>query len=220
MIPYRDLNRTRHFPWITIALIAANLAAFVWEIVAPDSLNLLYQYAVIPAEFRAGHNLPISTGPPPIATVFSAMFIHGGALHLIGNMLYLWIFGDNVEDRMGPFRFLLFYLLCGVVATFSQIYANFHSTIPVLGASGAIAGVLAAYLFLFPRARVLVLVPVFFFLRSITLPAWLVLGGWVLLQVVQAQSTPHSPSGGVAYFAHIGGFVSGALLLPLFKRRR
>jgi membrane associated rhomboid family serine protease len=148
------------------------------------------------------------------------MFLHGGWFHIIGNMLYLWIFGDNVEERMGSIRFLLFYLFCGIVATFAQIYANFTSSIPILGASGAIAGVLAAYLRLFPKARIAVLVPIFYFLRVVILPAWLVLGLWILLQFAQVQVAPAKETGGVAYFAHIGGFLAGLLLMPLFVRRK
>jgi membrane associated rhomboid family serine protease len=134
-------------------------------------------------------------------------------------MLYLWIFGDNVEEVLGPFRFLIFYLLCGVVASLAQIYSNFRSDIPALGASGAIAGVLAAYIRLYPKAKVAVLVPVFYFLRSVILPAWLVLGLWFLIQILEAHLLPAKDAGGVAYFAHIGGFVAGLLLLPLLRPR-
>ena len=222
MIPYRDLNRTRHFPWMTLLLILANLAVFIQELLLrePGATQFIYRYAVIPFEFKSGHNLPISIGPPPFVTIVTALFLHGGFLHLGGNMLYLWIFGDNVEDQLGPFRFLLFYLLCGFVATFTQIYANYGSSIPLLGASGAIAGVLAAYLLLFPRARVMVLIPIFYFLRSVALPAWLVLGGWFLLQLIETKLNPHKLAGGVAFYAHLGGFVTGLLLLPALRRRR
>lgn len=222
MIPYKDLNRTHHFPFVTVLLLAANLTVFVLEIVLPEpqATSFVYRYAVIPLEFKIGHNLPSSAGPPPLVTVFSAMFLHGGFLHLAGNMVYLWIFGDNVEDRMGSVRFVIFYLLCGAAATFAQIYSDFGSKIPSLGASGAIAGVLASYLIQFPRARVMVLVPVFYFLRTVVLPAWLVLGGWILLQVLQAQFSPAGAAGGIAYYAHIGGFVAGLLLTPAFVRRR
>ena len=220
MIPYQDLNRTRHFPVVTLAIIALNLAAFAVELSlrGPEATAFLYRYAVIPDEFRIGHNLPISAGPAPFATLFTGLFLHGGFLHLFGNMLYLWIFGDNVEDRMGPFRFLIFYLVCGILAFLAQIYSNFDSRIPSLGASGAIAGVLASYLVQFPRARVKVLVPVFYFLRTVILPAWLVLGGWLLLQIVAVRFSPVGATGGVAYYAHIGGFVAGLLLTPAFQR--
>lgn len=222
MIPYKDLNPSRKFPFVTVLLIAANVAVFLYEIFLPEGLatRFLYRYAVIPLEFKVGHNLAASPGLSPLYTVFTALFLHGGWLHLIGNMLYLWIFGDNIEERMGRVRFFLFYLLCGVVATFVQIYGSFDSKIPALGASGAIAGVLAAYLRLYPRAKIAVLIPIFILFRSVILPAWLVLGFWILLQVMEVQLAGSQPAGGVAYFAHIGGFVAGLLLMPLFVRRR
>lgn len=220
MIPYKDLNRTRHFPWMTVLLIAANLGIFIWQLLLPPetSREFLYRFAMIPYEFRIGENLPFSPGPPPLLTTVTSMFLHGGFFHLGSNLLYLWIFGDNIEDRLGPFRFLVFYLLCGIVAAFVQIYSDFDSRLPALGASGAIAGVLGAYLFLFPRAKVMILVPIFYFLRTIVVPAWLVLGGWVLLQLLQAFG-PGRVSGGIALYAHLGGFVAGLLLLPAFRKR-
>lgn len=220
MIPYKDLAPAHRFPFVTLLLVAANVLVFLYEFFLPEpaATEFIYRYSVIPLEFRLGHNTELSPGLPPFATVFTSMFLHGGWLHLIGNGLYLWVFGDNVEDRMGPVRFLIFYLLCGTVATFAQIYSNFRSDIPALGASGAIAGVLAAYLRLYPKGRVAVLVPVFYFLRSVVLPAWVVLGLWFLLQIVEARMAPASQAnaGGVAYFAHIGGFVAGLLFMPLF----
>ena len=147
------------------------------------------------------------------------MFLHGGWLHLLGNMLYLWIFGDNVEDRFGRIRFLVFYLLCGAVAGLAQVYSHFDSRLPTLGASGAVAGILASYLVQFPRARIAVLVPVFYFLRTFILPAWLVLGGWILLQIASLKLQTQG-AGGIALEAHIGGFLAGLLLTPLFRRKR
>lgn len=225
MIPYKDLNRSRRFPIVTVLLIAANIAVFLYELFLPDLLTtkFIYKFAVIPYEFKMAGNISKSPGLPPPLSIFTAMFLHGGWLHLIGNMLTLWIFGGNVEDRMGQVRFLLFYLLCGVVATITQIYANFDSKIPSLGASGAIAGVLAAYLRLFPRAKIAVLVPIFYFLRTVILPAWLVLGLWMLLQVAEVELAPAAAAGtngGVAYFAHIGGFIAGLLFMPLFLKKR
>jgi membrane associated rhomboid family serine protease len=223
VIPYKDLAPSHRFPFVTILLIAVNVAAFLYQIFLPEpaATEFVYRYAVIPLEFRLGHNIELSPGLAPILSIFTAMFLHGGWLHLIGNMLYLWIFGDNVEDRMGPFRFLIFYLLCGVIATLAQIYSDFRSDIPALGASGAIAGILAAYLRFYPKAQVAVLVPVFYFLRSVLLPAWLVLGLWFLIQILESH-LPGSGTGGggVAYFAHIGGFVAGLLFMPLFVRMR
>jgi rhomboid family protein len=222
VIPYKDLVPTRRFPFATLLLIAANVLVFLHEVLLPEpaATRFVYQYAVIPLEFRLGHNVDLSPGMAPFLSIFTAMFLHGGWLHLIGNMLYLWIFGDNVEDVMGPVRFLIFYLLCGLVASLAQIYSNFRSDIPALGASGAIAGVLAAYIRLYPKAKVAVLVPVFYFLRSVILPAWLVLGLWFLIQILEVHLMPASDTGGVAYFAHIGGFVAGLLFLPLFTPRR
>src|SRR3989338_3364845 len=206
---------------MTILLIAANVAVFGYQLFLPSAqeIRFVYSYAVIPLEFRLGGNVPGSPGLPPFLTIFTAMFLHGGWLHLIGNMLYLVIFGDNIEDRMGQIRFLVFYILCGVVATLAQIYGDFRSEIPALGASGAIAVVLAVYLRLYPKAHIAVLVPILYFLRSIVLPAWLVLGFWFLLQVIEAQLSPAKEAGGVAYFAHIGGFIAGLLLMPLFLRK-
>ena len=207
---------------MTVAILAVNVALFLYEVFlpSPQGERFIYKFAVIPLEFKTGGNLSFSPGLPPFLSVFTAMFLHGGWFHIIGNMLYLWIFGDNVEERMGSIRFLLFYLLCGVVATFAQIYGSFSSKIPALGASGAIAGVLAAYLRLFPKAKIAVLVPIFYFLRAVVLPAWVVLGLWILLQILQVQLTPAKETGGIAYFAHIGGFVAGLLFMPIFVRRR
>ncbi|MBI2082942.1 MAG: rhomboid family intramembrane serine protease [Deltaproteobacteria bacterium] len=212
MIPYKDLNQTHHVPWMTILLISINIFVFGLQLLLPleASKELLYRYAIIPYEFKVG--------PPPVITLFTSMFLHGGFFHIGSNLLYLWIFGDNIEDRLGPFRFLFFYLLCGLIAAFAQIYSDFDSRLPALGASGAIAGVLGAYLFLFPRAKVMILVPIFYFFRTIILPAWLVLGGWVLLQLIQVYG-PTRASTGIALYAHLGGFVAGLLLLPAFKKR-
>jgi membrane associated rhomboid family serine protease len=133
-------------------------------------------------------------------------------------MLYFWIFGDNVEDRIGHLRFVIFYLACGVIAGLVQIYSDFDSPLPMIGASGAVSGILGAYLILYPRARVLVLIPILFFLRTAMLPAWLVLASWFLIQIIGIQSSPMSGSGGIAYFAHLSGFLAGILLLPIFKK--
>ncbi|MBI2067380.1 MAG: rhomboid family intramembrane serine protease [Deltaproteobacteria bacterium] len=222
MIPYQDIQKTRHFPFVTILLILINASVFAYQLLLPPpgSNRLLYEFAVIPLEFKRGGNLPFSMGPIPIVTTFTSLFLHGGILHLIGNMLYLWIFGDNVEDRLGPVRFLIFYTLCGIIASFTQVYANFNSEIPMVGASGAIAGVLGGYLWIAPKAKVKVLIPVFYFLRTAILPAWIVLTGWALIQFLHVQLAPPNASGGIGYYAHIGGFVAGLLLLPAFRRRR
>lgn len=176
------------------------------------------QYALIPGELLSGSDLPPMIPIPVWLTLLTSMFLHGGILHLLGNMLYLWIFGDNVEDAMGSVRFLGFYLLCGIVAGFAQIAVGTASSIPMVGASGAIAGILAAYFMLFPRSRVLTLVPLFFFLRLVAVPAVFLLGFWFVWQVISGAGSLGS-SGGVAFFAHIGGFIAGLFLVFPFRRR-
>jgi membrane associated rhomboid family serine protease len=178
----------------------------------------LMQYALIPDELLGGTDLPPTIPVPLWLTLFSAMFLHGSILHVLGNMLYLWIFGDNVEDAMGPVRFLVFYLLCGTVAAFAQIAIAPGSSVPTIGASGAIAGVLGAYFVLYPYAKVLTIIPIFFFLRLIAIPAVFLIGFWFVLQVISGAGS-FGASGGVAWFAHIGGFVAGLLLVGLFRRR-
>jgi membrane associated rhomboid family serine protease len=176
------------------------------------------QYALVPVELLKGVDLPPTIPIPVFLTLFTSMFLHGGFVHLLGNMLYLWIFGDNVEDAMGHVRFLLFYLLCGVVAALAQVAINPGSAIPQIGASGAIAGVLAAYFMLFPYSRVLTLIPIFFFLRLVAVPAVFLLGFWFILQVISGAGSLGA-AGGVAWFAHIGGFLAGGLLVFVFRRR-
>lgn len=176
------------------------------------------QYALIPSELLGGQDLPPTIPIPLWLTLLTAMFLHGGIMHLLGNMLYLWIFGDNVEDAMGPIRFLGFYLLCGVAAAFAQIAIGPSSSIPMIGASGAIAGVLAAYFMLYPRSRVLTLIPLFFFMRVVALPAVFLLGFWFVLQVISGVNSVTN-SGGVAFFAHIGGFIAGLFLVFPFRKR-
>lgn len=212
MIPYKNLTPSHGFPFVTILLISANLAVFIYYVLLPKTLEMdfIYQYAVIPHELKIAN----------IFSIFTAMFLHGGWFHILGNMLYLWIFGENVEGQMGPKRFLSFYLTCGALATIAQIYANVDSRIPAVGASGAIAGILAAHFKLFPRGKIAVLVPVFYFLRTMVIPAWLMIGFWVLLQILEvSQSSARSETGGVAYFAHLGGFIAGFLLMPVFLKK-
>lgn len=221
MIPLHDDNPTTIQPVVTIVIIVLCALIFLWQI----SLGTrgfeaaVLGLGVIPATLLGTEVLPPELAlVPPSMTVFSSMFLHGGWMHLIGNMLYLWIFGNNVEDAMGHMRFVLFYLLCGIVAVFAQALPNIDSTIPMIGASGAISGVLGAYLLLYPRARVLVLVPLGFYSRTLYLPAMAVLGFWFVLQLISsAFSDPRG--GGVAFGAHIGGFIAGMALLPLFKCR-
>ena len=212
MFPIGDDNSTRRtFPVVTLTLIAINVAVFFLELQRGETF--IRDWAFIPARF--------SENPPADAiTLLSAMFMHGGWLHLGGNMLYLWIFGDNVEDRFGSVRFLLFYLAAGFAATFAQYAVNTGSAIPNVGASGAIAGVLGAYLLMFPRARVDVLLG----RQVVTMPAFIVLGFWVVLQFVSGvgsiADTAQTETGGVAYMAHVGGFVAGLALAVVMGGRR
>jgi len=212
VIPLRDDNPTRRLPWITLALIAANVGAFIYSLgLDQASLAAFWtRWAVVPARLLAD---PLA--PAQALTVFTAMFMHAGWLHIIGNMLYLWIFGNNVEDALGPVRFLLFYLLGGLAAGLSHTLLNPASKAPMIGASGAVAAVLAAYAYLFPRARVHTLVFLIVYIRVIPVPAILVLGLWFVLQLVNAGA-----GGGVAWFAHIGGFLAGLLLILLLARKK
>ena len=228
MIPLRDANPTRRTPWVTLGLIAVNVAVFfLWEPITGSQREQQIFFVcegAIPQELSSLQTLPVlarecAGGKSVLVSLFTSMFLHGDLLHIAGNMLYLWVFGNNVEDRMGPLVFLLFYLAAGVAATYSQVLPNPDSQTPLVGASGAIAGALGSYLVMFPHARVLTLVPLFFFLQLIELPAILVLGFWFVLQAFQGVGTIAAETG-VAWFAHIGGFVFGAAVALLFYRAR
>lgn len=224
MLPLRDINPTRRFPIVTLTLIGINVAVFVFELLL-DSVGLLdtfiLAFSVIPYELTHGVDLPPTIPLPVQLTIFTSMFMHGGFFHLAGNMLYLWIFGNNVEDNMGHGRFLVFYLLCGVAAALAQTAVSLNSRVPLLGASGAIAGVLGAYLLMFPNAQVETLLFFGWFVRIVRLPAVFVLSWWIVIQFFQGLLSLGVPaaSGGVAWFAHIGGFVAGVILVPFFRRR-
>jgi membrane associated rhomboid family serine protease len=210
MFPIGDDNSMRRsLPVVTYALIAINAAVFLLELSAGDAL--IEKWAFIPVRFNGA---PAADA----VTILTAMFMHGGWMHLFGNMLYLWIFGDNVEDRMGRGKFTIFYILCGLAATFAQFSVNPASSVPNVGASGAIAGVLGAYLLMFPKARVDVL----FGRQVIAMPAFIVLGFWIVLQMVSgvgaiADTTQTADSGGIAYMAHVGGFVAGVALTLVMR---
>jgi len=222
MIPLRDDNPTSTRPVLTMALLAANVLVFLYQIsLGPKAGEIfVYQYGAIPAVVTGTQSLPAAlVAIPPIFSVFTSMFLHGGLLHIAGNMLYLWIFGNNVEDAMGHIRYIVFYLLSGLAASFSHIFSDTASAIPSIGASGAISGVLGAYLLLYPHARVLILIPFGFFSRLLYIPAWIVLGFWFVLQIVSGSLTGTQQGGGVAWWAHIGGFVAGLALVALFKKR-
>ncbi len=215
-IPLRDENPTRRFPVITILLIALNVGVFLYQVISPQGLNYhVVRMGVIPYEITHFRSLAEGIRLSPPLTLFAAMFIHGGLFHLIGNMLFLWIFGNNIEDFLGPLRFIPFYLLSGLGATFVQVIFSPNSRLPMIGASGAIAGILGAYLILYPAARVLTLVFLFFFIRIVAIPAAFLLGLWFVLQVFNVGL-----GGGVAWFAHIGGFLVGIGLIKWVSRRQ
>ena len=211
MIPIRDVIPSRSTPVVTIALIAINALVFLYQFSLGESGQaFIFAFGLVPAEFSW-------------VTVLTSMFLHGGILHVGGNMLYLWIFGDNVEDRMGHGRFLVFYLLCGVTAALVQTLTSPDSTVPMVGASGAIAGVMGAYFVLYPRSRIVTLVPIFFFIQLIEVPAIFFLGIWFLMQFVSgigslAATRGGQFAGGVAFWAHIAGFVAGAGAVFVFRR--
>ena len=222
MIPLRDTIPSRSFPLVSVTLIVVNTIVFLYEVSLGRELNsFIDRHALVPANlasmFEEGVN-PVRAVVP----VFSSMFLHAGWIHLIGNMLYLWVFGDNVEDKMGRMRFLFFYLICGAGAAALHVFLSPTSGTPTVGASGAIAGVLGAYFLLFPRSRVLTLFPIFFFIQFVEVPAFFFLGFWFLMQFFGGTfSIGIEPSGGgVAWWAHVGGFVTGMLLVfPLRKYR-
>lgn len=218
MIPLKDDNPTRSIPFVTVSLIVANAAVFVWEMMLPpDAYGTLIQtlgvtpFSLTHVTLEAGRLLHGGL------SLFTAMFLHGSIPHVAFNMLYLWIFGNNVEDVMGHGRFVVFYLACGLIASITQVAASPLSEVPMIGASGAVSGILGAYFVLFPTARVLTLVFLVFFIRVVPLPAIILLGFWFLLQVLDIGPLA---SGGVAVLAHIGGFMSGAALIVAFRRRR
>ncbi len=216
MIPIRDQIPTRRVPFINYVLIAANIFVFILQWLAGSNQEaLIYQFALIPASFTGS----LSLGN--ISDIFTSMFMHAGLAHLGGNMLYLWIFGDNVEDSMGHGKYLLFYLTGGLVASLAHIFTNPVSQIPTVGASGAIAAVLGAYLVLYPNSKVLTIIPLGFFLRMTMIPAAIVLGLWFVLQLFSGVLSMGGPDvGGVAFWAHIGGFIAGVILAKIFARRR
>ena len=223
MIPLRDENKSGSFPLVTVLLILACTAVFLYEVSLPQSgLKQFFQaFSLVPGqvsyELRSGDASWRHIFPP----FLTSMFLHGGWLHLIGNMWYLWIFGDNVEDMLGSVRYLIFYVVCGLAAGVTHFLLGPHSALPTVGASGAIAGVLAGYAVLFPGARVLTLVPLGFFIRIMELPALAVIGIWFVIQVVSSFLTfGMSETGGVAFSAHVGGFVAGLLLVWIFRPRR
>ncbi|OLP18320.1 rhomboid family intramembrane serine protease [Leptolyngbya sp. 'hensonii'] len=224
MVPLRDENPTQITPYVTYGLIVLNVLVFVYELtLAPPALQEFFQtWAVVPRQLSAtlnGH--PVVAGPPEWLTLFTSQFLHGGFLHIAGNMLFLWIFGNNVEDRLGHIKYLIFYLACGALAALSQWFFSMNSSIASLGASGAIAGVMGAYVLRFPRAEVLTLLPLGLIWTTVRVPAFFFLGFWFLQQALYGIASLQVPAnigmegGGIAYWAHAGGFVFGAILGPL-----
>ncbi|HEX9022291.1 MAG TPA: rhomboid family intramembrane serine protease, partial [Geobacteraceae bacterium] len=228
MIPLKDYNPTRRFPIMTVALILLNVAVFV-----RDRLTGHYEHVLVRTDqgveavthFVGGLSERLALVPADLVahplldwpTIFTSMFLHGNWLHIGANMLYLWIFGNNIEDTLGRLRYLLFYFACGVAAAISQTLSDPTSAIPMVGASGAVAGVLGAYLILFPRARILTLMPIFIIFFTIEVPAFLIIGYWALIQFANAYllGGGEMGRGGVAYFAHVGGFAAGVVLILL-----
>ncbi|MSO46393.1 MAG: rhomboid family intramembrane serine protease [Acidobacteria bacterium] len=211
MIPLRDVIPSQTTPYITVTLILLNAVAWFFEVMLPsDALpDFLQVYGVVPASFRA-------------PTLLTSMFLHGSWMHVIGNMWYLWIFGDNIEDRVGHGRFIVFYLLCGIAAAIGQIIIDPGSMLPMVGASGAIAGVMGAYFVLYPRSRVLTLIPLVIFWEVIEVPAIMLLGFWFLMQLFTAGAiavTASTGGGGVAFMAHVAGFLCGVGGIFLFRQR-
>jgi membrane associated rhomboid family serine protease len=221
-IPLYDDNPTTITPFVTWILIGLCCLVFLWQASLPprEELAVSYSLGLVPAVLFGFKELPQAIAMvPPEATLLTSMFLHGGWMHLLGNMLFLWIFGNNIEEALGHGRFLVFYLLCGLAAALGQAFSAPGSTTPMVGASGAIAGVLGAYLILFPYANVRTLVWIIVFVRLVNVPAWIMLGLWFLMQVLGGLSTPHS-GGGVAFWAHVAGFLAGIVLLAVLRRRR
>jgi len=213
MFPLRDTQRSYSKPVVTVLLIVVNILVFLYEFSLDDyQLNhLISHYGLVPVRFHA-------------ANIFTSMFLHGGWLHVLGNMWFLWIFGDNIEDILGHGKFLLFYLMCGAAAALLQVFFNFDSRVPMVGASGAIAGVMGAYMVKFPHARILTFVLIIFFIYTFEVPAWLMLIYWFALQLFggfdSITVSQYSQGGGTAFFAHVGGFIAGMILIFMMGTRQ
>ncbi len=215
MIPIRDTIPCKNYPIVNILIIAVNILVYLFQSnLGPELNRFFYAYGFVPARYTDPVLSSWYSFPQQIAAPFTFMFLHGSFWHLAGNMWSLYIFGDNIEDRLGPFRYLIFYILCGLASGFSHFFLNFNSTVPVIGASGAIAGVMGAYFVLYPKAKILTLIPIFIIPYFINIPAFLFLGLWFVLQFLSAASTS-AGSSGIAWWAHIGGFIFGMFVLNL-----
>ncbi len=218
MIPLRDTIQSRNYPIVNTGIIILNVVIYLVELTQGQGLDrFIFVYGLVPARYSVPEMGSQFNFGQQIFSLLSFMFLHGGFWHLLGNMWSLYIFGDNVEDRLGSLRYLAFYLLCGWASGLSHLLTNWHSQIPTIGASGAIAGVMGAYLILYPRSRILTLIPIFFIPYFIEIPAFFFLGIWFLLQFLSAAGT-YGQTGGIAWWAHIGGFVFGIIFLKLFMK--
>ena len=216
MIPLRDTIRANNYPVVNNAIIGINVLVFIFQFTLGAGLDrFIYIYGLVPARYSIPQISAYFSAPHQVFSFISFMFLHGGFWHLLGNMWSLYIFGDNVEDRLGHLRYLIFYIICGVASGLSHLVLNFNSNIPTIGASGAIAGVMGAYFILHPRARILTLIPIFFIPYFLEIPAYFFLGFWFLLQFINAAGSS-GQAGGVAWWAHIGGFVFGFIFLKIF----
>lgn len=223
MIPLRDDVPTRTFPIVTVILIAANVAIYLYQLFLSESAYtaMVYRWAYIPFEYTGGGQVVPDLAVPYGVTVITSMFLHGGFMHVAGNMLYLWIFGNNIEDYLGKVKFIIFYVISGFAAVATYTIFDPHSQVPLIGASGAIAGVMGAYMVLYPKARVQTLIFLGFFIQAVRIPAKILLVFWFVLQIISGLPGLMGPSqgGGVAWFAHVGGFVFGWLYFKLAKKR-
>ena len=222
MIPIKDLNPSRTTPVVTILIIIACFLIFLYEVILPPQWREVFiqMFGVIPYEITHGVDIPPPDPLTPYGNLVSYQYLHGSWAHILGNMLFLWVFGDNVEDRMGKLRYFIFYTLCGISAALIQVAVYPDSKIPLIGASGAISGVLGAYAVMFPRAQIITLVFFFFFVDVVVVPALVWIAAWFMVQFVSAMfSATHLTMGGVAWFAHIGGFITGVVLSRFFVKR-
>ena len=219
MIPLKDNIRSRRIPLVNYSIIGINFLVFIYQNLLTHPERFIHTYGTIPYEIVHSFDIPPFSPYPIHLNLIFSIFIHGGFLHIGGNMLFLWVFGDNVEDALGKIRYILFYLLCGLAGSLLHILVGVNSRIPAVGASGAISGILGGYAVLYPRARVLALVPLFYFLRIMYLPAFAFIGIWFFYQILYAASFGGA-GGGVAWFAHIGGFLFGILLIFVLSKRR
>ena len=216
MIPIRDAIRSQNFPAVNTIIIVLNIVAFLWELAqGPRLTDSFFRFGLVPVRYAdPGLSVHYNTFQQ-VLPFFTSMFLHGGWVHLLGNMWFLYIFGDNIEDRLGHLRYLVFYVFCGLAAGLIHLLTNWGSKIPTVGASGAISGVMGSYLLLYPKARILTLIPIFFFFQFVELPAFVFLGFWFLLQLISAGLAP-GHAGGIAFWAHVGGFVAGLVFIKIF----